>query len=257
MAKKKAAAGLVLEKYRGDLYKHEKQILALGMKAIPMLVEAMGDEEQAWVAANLLGRIGEPSKPVLAALRKHLAIGIERCRHDATALLRLGDFDYVIKLSRKAKYRPIVVSGFKSLYSSFASECPAIDLDFRPLERLMEDAECAKQAREYFSFGSVADIDTLEIDEAMRGLESSHGLIRRLAVEMLGNPRLGVRASSRILPAIVLRLEDNDPYVRRFAVHSLRAWGKLAKPYSSTIRKMTRDSDENVRHAARLFLRKV
>ncbi len=82
-------------------------------------------------------------------------------------------------------------------------------------------------------------------------------MIREHAVLVLGDRRLGKRASERILPALALRLQDRNANVRRLAVLAITYWKKIAKPYASQIRKMFNDQDNGVSQAAKWYLKEL
>ncbi len=240
-----------LATYRKELRKHETQILKLRERAIPMLLDALGDPKQAWSAADILGPLGIPDERVIAALRTRAQNGHELNFHDTIALELLGDTEFLLKLAGDAKARKIAIRGITIRYSSWASDIKQIPLDYRPIERLLEDQECKGSVEKFYDSPKIVAAD---IDEALRGLQSKHGLIREHATCVLCDPRLGKEASKRILPALAARLRDRRATVRRLAILSLGRWKKLGQAYSPEVRKLLKDPDPNVASYAESFL---
>ena len=95
------------------------------------------------------------------------------------------------------------------------------------------------------------ELTEADVDEALRGLESKHAVVREHAVRVLGDRRLGAKITARILPALATRLQDRSARVRRLAILSLSYWKKTAKPYAAEIRKLFKDPDADVAFIAK------
>jgi len=89
------------------------------------------------------------------------------------------------------------------------------------------------------------------VDEALAGLDSPHGVVRRHAVAVLDDRGLGEDVGARVLPRLarVIR-SDPDPVVRRLAVLSLTWWRQEARPYLDAVRAALDDPDDSVRDTA-------
>ena len=129
--------------YRQDLRRYENEIMKLGTQSVPMLLDALQDEEEAWAAADILAKIGIPDPDVLCVLKQHALQGHELAFHDTTALALLGEVDFLLELADSAKTRDIAVRGICSLYSVWLNWCQERrPLDYRPLEQLLEKPGC-------------------------------------------------------------------------------------------------------------------
>lgn len=241
--------------YRKDVRENERAILQLKGRALPMLVDALADEEQAWAAADLLGKLGIPDRKVIAALRKRAQAGGETRFHETSALALLGDIEFILKLADQVRTRSAAIAGISSLYSIQANECGRrIPLDYRPLEQLLSRPP---GTRKVTLDGSPCEIGAADVDEALRGLQSRYAVIRQHAVSILGDRRLGKQASKTILPALAAQLQDSNPHVRHLAILSLVDWKKLAKPYATDIRRLFKDSNADVRFSARHYVKEL
>ncbi len=258
VAKQRAKSPLEskLEVYRQDLFDYEDEILKLGAKALPLLRDALEDKEQGWLAADCLAKIGIPDPEVLKVLKQHARQGHEVVSHDTIALALLGEVDFLLELADSAKTRDIAVEGICSLYSVWLDWClQPRKLDYRPLEQLLEKPACKGKVRELYSGN--CHIDEGDVDEALRGLESKHTVIREHAVIVLGDRRLGGKLAIRILPAVAARLQDRSATVRRLAILSLSDWKKAAKPYVAEIRKLFKDPNADVAFNAKHYAKEL
>jgi Domain of unknown function (DUF4303) len=244
-----------LKVYRQELRAYENEILKLGAQALPMLLDALHDENQGWAAADILAKIGIPDPEILRVLKQHALKGNELAVHDTIALALLGEVDFLLELADSAKTRDVAVQGICILYSAWLNWCerpPA--LDYRPLEQLLEKPGCKGKVKRLNSGSCATEAD---VKEALRGIESKHAAIREHAVSVLGDRRLGVKAAIRILPALAARLQDRNATVRRLAIISLSGWKKTAKPYAAEIRKLFKDPDADVAFTAKHYWKEM
>jgi hypothetical protein len=257
-AKQRASSplGRKLGIYRQHLREYENEILKLGAHALPMLRDALNDKKQAWAAADIVAKIGIADPDALRVLKKRALRGNDLAVHDTIALALLGEVDYLLKLADSAKTRDVAVRGICSLYSVWLNWCQQRrTLDYRPLEQLLAKPDCKGKVNALFS-GSCT-IMTADVDEALRGLESRHAVIREHAVIVLGDRRLGAKAATRILPALAIRLRDRGATVRRLAILALSYWKKTARPYAAEIRKLLKDPNADVAFTAKHYLREL
>lgn len=240
--------------YKQDVWSHSAKILKLGEQAIPMLLEVLNDPEQAWRAAGLLGELGVPQPRVIAALRSRCTRKSELAFHDTGALALLGDVDFVVKLAANPSTREAAIRGLTYYYSFGADESQHyIPLDYKPIEQVLADKQCKPKVTDL----STRTIKVEDIDEALRGLESPHAVIRKHAMRLLGEPRLGKKEAQRILPALVKRLQDKVADVRRRAILAVVDWKSAAKPYAADIRRLFNDPDADVRSTARHYIKQL
>ena len=245
-----------LDVYRQDLRRFEFEILKLGAQAVPMLRDALHDRKQAWAAADCLARIGIPDPDVVQILKERARRSYALGFHDTTALALLGEVEFLLKLADSAKTRDNAVQAICSLYSVSIDRClqPRL-LDYRPMEHLLEKPGCKGKVKALFS--GCCQIDSGDVDEALRGLESKHHVIREHAVIVLGDRRLGAKAAARILPALAKRLQDRSATVRRLTILALSRWKKTARPYAAEIRILFNDPDAEVASTAKHYLKDV
>lgn len=245
-----------LEVYRKDISDFEEEIVRLGVEAIPMLREALSDPQQAWSAADCIGLIGEADPETVRILKRKAKTGHEQRIHETTALGRLGEVEFLLTLADSARTRDVAIQGLCSLYlSTYYPARKTLQLDYRPLERLLEKPGCARKVKKLYSGN--CDLAATDVDEALRGLKSRHAVIREHAVISLGDRRLGKEAASRILPAVAARLRDRSPTVRRLAILSLSYWKKQAKPFAPDIRKLFKDPNPDVAYTARHIVKEI
>jgi len=176
----------------------------------------------------------------------------------ARALARLGRLDLVLdKIDRLPQ--EVVASAVAAPYTSFRNQAVvAPQLDYRPLQDVIERwppyvsalAEELKPGRGY------CEITLDEVDEAIRGLTSPHVVIRRHAVCVLGERRLGAAVARRVLPLLGQTVsQDPDATVRRLAILSLLWWRKDSQRYGNVVREALNDPAAEVREVAAYWLR--
>lgn len=223
----------------------QRELLALGETAVPALVDGLADPKCGWTAAMVLGQIGVATSAAIAALRDR-ADG----HWFAKALGRLGDHEWL-----STQPPAIAVNGFCARLQAI-TEGPPLALDYRPLERFLDDADLETHALvdEALAPGqSYVSIRKSDVDEAIRGLSSDHPVVRWHATSLLGERELGRSVGQRVLPLLVERLGDPDPLVRRLAVLSTDGW-KAARQYRTALEPLLEDPDETVRRIAEAVL---
>lgn len=253
-----SADDVKLARYRRDIRQHHDDILRLGDKAIPMLLEALQDDGQAWAAADLLGKHGNANPEVIETLRRRASAGHETRFHEAGALALLGDIDFLLKLAESAKAAEVAVRGIALRTSCAASDCQRdIPLDYRPIEALLEIPAAKKQAARELNETSSIDIVPSDVEEALRGLGSKHVAVRVHACGVLGERRLGKKAGERVLPELAGCLQDRSATVRRLAIVALSGWKKAARPWVGEIRKRFKDPSDSVATTARHYAKEI
>ncbi len=244
-----------IRKYLLDYEEYEAEILKPGGETIDSLIANLKDDEVGWAAANFLGRLADSSDKVIRALRREVRQSSDAAMWSASALGMLGDTKYLLKLTDDEATRYEAVNGLTAPLKAWANESvKPIPLDYRPLEGLLkkECAECTEIAAEELKPGnSFCQIVATDIDEALRGLQSPHLVIRQHAVCILDDRSLGKAAAKKILPALIEMLHDPHPNVRRLAILSISYWKASAKPYLAEIKRMKKDPDAEVRSTAR------
>lgn len=134
--------------------------------------------------------------------------------------------------------REVVVSAVAAPYTSFRNQAVAVPrLDYRPLRDVNErwPAYVPALAEELKPGRGYCDITIDEVDEAIRGLASPHVVIRRHAVCILGERRLGATVARRVLPLLGQTVsQDPDAIVRRLALLSLLWWRKDSQRWTQT-----------------------
>ncbi len=254
-----------LASYREDLHLHRDKILAIGIPAVSMLIDYLNEPKRGWLAASMLGQLGLREDRIIRALRSEVQRKTRNTRQAMCSLALLGDLDYLFKLAEQKITRTDAVRAIKILYSSNADSCVVhVPLDYAPIEQLLSRKKCAAEVRKAYSSGGVyefalpsREIQTSDLDEAIRGTKSRHSLIREHAVSCLGNRKLGKAAGSQALPAIATLLDDSCFNVQRLAMIKLSYWKQAAKPYVPKLKKLTRDDDAEVREWARYSLREM
>ncbi len=236
-----------------------RALLTLGREAATALLPRLHRRGSAWQAAKLLADLGLPDPDVIDALTAalHRLDGPDRL-WTARALARLGRLDVVLDHADRIPDEA-VVTAVAAPYKSFrdhGQHPPA--LDYRPLEDVLthRPAYAAALDEELKPGTALCSITAGEVPEALRGLRSEHGVIRRHAVCVLGERGLGRVEGRRILPALCHTMaHDPDPTVRRLAVLSLRWWHRDAHPFADAVRSALDDPAREVRAAATDWLR--
>ncbi|PMR58795.1 hypothetical protein C1A38_22760 [Verrucosispora sp. ts21] len=231
----------------------------LGPAAVPALIPMLAQKERAWKAAKLLADIGQPDDDTVRALHAALT----RCEGPnqswvACALARLGRLDLVLGQIDRLP-REVVVSAVAAPYTSFRNQAVAApQLDYRPLQDVIErwPAYVPALAEELKPGRGYCDITVDEVDEAIGGLASPHVVVRRHAVCVLGERRLGFAVARRVLPLLGQTVsQDPDATVRRLAILSLLWWRKDSHRYANVVREALNDPAAEVREVAAYWLR--
>ncbi len=134
-----------LATYRQDLFKHQSNVLKLRERAIPMLLDALKDKEQGWIAADILGELAIAESRVIDALRSRSRKGAETNFHDTIALALLGDAEFLLTLANSPKTQAVAIEGIMAIYSTAVNDCERnVPLDYGLIERLLEKPACAE-----------------------------------------------------------------------------------------------------------------
>ncbi|WP_442510396.1 DUF4303 domain-containing protein [Novipirellula sp. SH528] len=226
----------------------EEEILSLGENSIPALLEFL-PSKYGYYGAVLLGKLGVRDQIVIDALRGGCGSGGGLAESSAQALFKLGDIDFLFEQTCVSATRvqavAAIVSGLKSQSSG--------PLDYRFAEKLLSsgDPEVVEVVEEQLKLGSsLCEIGLSDLDEAFRGLESSHLVIRWHAVSVLGDRSLGRKAAKQVLPILAKGLADQNATVRRLTLLSLAQWKAAAKPYHDQMLRLKEDPDREVRMVA-------
>ncbi|MFO0976301.1 MAG: hypothetical protein U0996_07860 [Planctomycetaceae bacterium] len=252
-APKGASKNSKLEFYMADMYSYEKQILALGKDAIPALIRKMNDPEDGWCAASLLGDLGIADASVIKALRNSVLAGEQgNAEHSARSLGLLGDLAFLLKAAKTKSSQEAAVYGLMVRLKDRASG-RGIRLDYRPAEQLlaMNSSEVRQLVESEIAPGAThIEIESADIDEALRGLMLEEPRLRQHAILVLGRRKLGKSNARRILPAIAEHLTDSNATTRRLALLSLSYWKLTAEPWFTAMRALKNDKDSLVRQYA-------
>ena len=221
-----------LNRYDGLINSEEAQraLLGFGSAAIPALLPLLRQCEHPWLAAKLLADIGVPDDSVISALSAAVAAStpdspgqLWSCR----ALAQLDRLDLVLArasdLSREA-----LVTSVTARYRAFRDHgAHPLSLDYLPLEQFLSEHEAiAPAVANALKPGtSYCVISPTEVPEALRGTTSTHVLVRKHAVCVLGERRLGDAVGRAVIPQLRAIAEtDPDSEVRRLAALSLKWW---------------------------------
>jgi len=221
-----------LNRFDGLINSEEAQaaLRGFGSAAIPALLPLLREREHAWLAAMLLAKIGVPDDTLISALSDALAASnpdspgqLWSCR----ALARLDRLDLVLAgasdLSREA-----LATAVTARYTAFRDHgAHPLSLDYLPLEEFLSEHEAiAPAVANALKPGtSYCVITPAEVPEALRGTTSTHVLVRKHAVCVLGERRLGDVVGRAVIPQLRAIAEtDPDSEVRRLAALSLKWW---------------------------------
>ncbi|HEX5540248.1 MAG TPA: DUF4303 domain-containing protein [Micromonospora sp.] len=251
-----------LEAFDGPISGEEAEVALrdLGSAAFPALIPMLAAKGRAWQGAKLLADIGRPDDDVVRALHAALTW----CEGSdqswvACALSRLGRLDLVLDQVDRLPQR-VVVSTVVAPYTSFRNHTVAVArrLDYRPLRDVIErwPAYIPALVEELKPGRGYCDITVDEVDEVIRGLTSPHVVVRRHAVCVLGERRLGAAVARRVLSLLGQAVsQDPDATVRRLAILSLLRWQKDSHRYANVVREALNDPAADVRETAAYWLR--
>ena len=226
-----------------------------------------------WKAAMLLSQLAYKDEQILQALREHVARPLKH-RHDesaldwcARALGALNDHEWLLAQCLNHSMPPErVAAGLSHPFHSWGDKPGAkpVRLNYQPLEQALalspEQAivrELQDAIAEELKPGcGYCELRITDLDEALRGLQSSQALIRIHAAVIMGERSLGAAAGKRILPALVHALRhDMDEDVRYQAMLSLKYWKKAATSHRSDIEYAAlHDQSDDVREQALQWL---
>jgi hypothetical protein len=221
-----------LNRFDGLINSEEAQnaLRGFGPAAIPALLHLLRECKHAWLAASLLAEIGVPDDTVIAALSAAVAAStpdspdqLWSCR----ALAQLDRLDLVLArasdLSREAQATAVAAR-----YTAFRDHgAHPLSLDYLPLEEFLSanEAIAPAVADELKPGTSYCVISPAEVPAALRGITSTHVLVRKHAVCVLGERRLGDAVGRAVIPQLRAIAEtDPDSEVRRLAALSLQWW---------------------------------
>lgn len=201
----------------------ERWLIANGRPAQAALIEQVNGHKKPTPAARILGLAGIADEPVLQTLRRQAITASEQpTRHwCAKALGYLEDVDWVMQQGPD-----IAVAGICANIDGFRwrSVKPPV-LNYRPLERLLDQRPDLRAAVEETLEDACGQIDTTSTDvtEALRGLASSHVVIRRHAASGLNNRGLLPDDALRAIEALRRATQDTDEQVCYLAGIGLEA----------------------------------
>jgi hypothetical protein len=209
----------------------EKALRGLGPAAALALLPLLSEGDDTCVdAAKLLGEFGVPDETVISALSAAVAASNPDSPAQAwscRALAQLGRLDLVLAAASSLSPET-VATAVTARYTSFRDHgVHPLALDFKPLEDFLSaHPDIAPEVADELQPGrGYCVISLAEVPEALRGTTSPHVLVRKHAVCVLGERRLGEAAGRQIIPRLRTIAEtDPDSEVRRLAVLSLQWW---------------------------------
>ena len=257
------------------MYQEEAQIAVLNME--PSLAAtallALLESPIGWKAAMLLSQLAYKDEQVLQTLRQQVVRPLKH-RHDesaldwcARALGALNDHEWLLTQCLHHNMPPErAATGLCHPFHSWGDKPGAtpVRLNYQPLEQALALSpeqqivrELQDAIQEELKPGcGYCELQTADLDEALRGLQSSHALIRIHAASIMGERSLGAAAGKRILPALAHTLShDKDEDVRYQAMLSLGYWKKAAASQRSNIEHAAQhDAGDDVRELAQEWL---
>lgn len=248
--------------YWEDRYDCAEELVGMGFDAIAFLLEkATQGTSESSEAATMLCRIGVADERVIQTFREEVSQG-GLAVWGAKTLGILGDMQWLLEAASTPSTRHAAVLGIIEPLRSFINYCPhAAPLTYQFVEALLDQdcEQCTAIVEEELAPGaSLRDITVAEVDEALRGLNSRHPIVRRHAAMVLGGGRFGAVAKKKIAPALVDRFQDSDRQVKRLSVLSLSYLPKsAAKPFRENLEALLDDPDLDVILFARRTLEKI
>jgi hypothetical protein len=208
----------------------EEALCGFGAAAIPALVALLRDSEHTGQAANLLAKIGVPDETAISALSAAIAVSTPDSPGQAAscrALALLDQLDLVLA-GASALSPEVLAEAVTARYTASrdSSRHPLL-LNYRPLEDFVfAHPEIAPKVADELAPGrSYCVICPADVPEAVRGTTSTHLLVRKHAVCVLGERRLGDAVGREVIPQLHVIVEmDPDSDVRRLAALSLERW---------------------------------
>ncbi|WP_460624428.1 hypothetical protein [Kineosporia babensis] len=208
-----------LGSWEGVVQGEEAEVLPRGLgrdarEAVTPLLHRTGE---AWRAAKILADLGDPEAvEALSAALPWLKTSDQRWT--AMALSRLGRLDLVVNVPDDVRAAAVAAP-----YLGFRDHAVVtLPLDYRQLEQALPELE--RLLHEELRPGAAyCTITPDEVPIALAALGSEHVVVRRHAVCVLGEKRLG---QEEIHPALMRAAEeDTSPDVRRLARLSLEYLG--------------------------------
>lgn len=209
----------------------EKALRGFGSAAALALLPLLRKGDDTCVdAAKLLAEIGVPDDVVISALSAAIAASTPDSPAQAwscRALARLDRLDLV--LAGASSLSPeVVATAVTARYTSFRDHgVHPLSLDYGPLEDFLSaHPEIAPEIADELKPGrGYCVISLAEVPEALLGATSPHVVVRKHAVCVLGERRLGEDAGRQIIPRLrAIADTDPDSEVRRLAALSLQWW---------------------------------
>ena len=230
-----------------------KQLVKLGAKAVPALIEGLAHPEVGWMAATTLHAMGPPDAvlavpALLQAVRKQTNAAMWA----ASALGRLGRLEELNGFLRDPKTASNAIGGLaKGRPASYPYLEAVLDRGDRKLT--------ARIADELRPGTPAPDPSPSGLDAIVKATTSKHEILRKDATLALGKASLGEKNRARAVPLLIALLGDKASEVRRLAALSLERCGrrhaKSAVPELHRIAKTDRVA--NVRATAASALRKL
>ena len=221
-----------LDRFDGLIRSEEAQkaLRGFGSAAIPALLPLLRKRQHAWLAAKLLAEIGVPDDTVISALSAAIAASTRdspaqlwSCR----ALAQLDRLDLVLA-SASGLSREALATAVTARYTAFRDHgVHPLSLDYLPLENFLSlHPEITTNVADELKPGSsYCIICPAEVPEALRGTTSPHVVVRKHAVCVLDERRLGDAVGREVIPRLSAVAEaDPDSEVRRLAALSLQGW---------------------------------
>ncbi|CAM3120551.1 DUF4303 domain-containing protein [Prescottella defluvii] len=190
----------------------------LGRAAVPAVLGRLSRAREKWQWAKLLGELGDSSDDVVHALE---TVVVQRSLPTpdrawaAAALARLGRMD-VVTARIDGLPEEVAVWALSAPYSSFRDIGVPTPLDYTPLEAALtahpalHDPVCAR-----LSPGSgYCELAADEIDVAFGGLGSAWAAVRRHALVVLTDTRMGTDLRARYVTELDRLSTDPDARVR-------------------------------------------
>jgi hypothetical protein len=212
-----------------DSEEAQEALRAFGSTAIPALLSLLPKSEHAWLAARLLAEIGVSDDTVISALSAALAASTPDSRAQGWSCLALAQLDRLdLVLAASGLSPECLAMSVTARYTAFRDHgAHPLLLDYQPLEEFlsMYPGMVPKVADELKPGCSYCVISPAEAPEALRGTTSPYVLVRKHAVCVLGERRLGDAVGRQVIPQLRAIAEtDPDSEVRRLAALSLQLW---------------------------------
>jgi len=208
----------------------EEALRAFGSAAIPALLPLLRKSEHDWRAARLLAEIGVSDDTVISALSAALAASTPDSSAQFWSCLALAQLDRLdLVLASASGLSPqCLAMAVTARYTALRDHgAQPLSLDYLPLEEILSvNQEIASAVADELKPGrSYCVISPAEVPEALRGTTSPYILVRKHAVCVLGERRLGDAVGRQVIAQLRAIAEtDPDSEVRRLAALSLQWW---------------------------------